>query len=960
MKKSAPPLILREKLYIPSVLVNEERLERSFAPYFYDEKACAKCDYLDDRHGYQCEGCPAFLGKIKLWSARTINGQDYIGVPSGELDRIPRRTGISKTDLKRVKDLRVATPMRSKLKFTGSLRDYQRKPVKDFVAAKHGMLSAPPRTGKCLAAGSMVPSSRGLLPIERLVSEGHRGLKVVTKSGIHPVSATYTKTSKLLKLTTANGIALKGTPEHPVLVLNKRLQHVWRRLDKIQPGDFICIQRETGLWASSPAKLEHKLLPERMTIELARLLGYLVANGSLNQTRSSFPHFSFCTKNARVQKDFIRCWNKTFSFRVAFDEQNTPSATCHRMKIRDALEQCGLKFDKSAGKEIPESILRSSKNMILAFLAAYISCDSYIPDDGELELCSASRKLAYQLQSLLLNLGIWSRLETYTSYARNSKAPVEKDYWSLFVSSADKARLLTLLGKGLLKKHVVPNNPRARADGDIVPWVKNLANTEIFSKHLHGGVYTLASGKNQQVLNVRSSLFGSKLNQQQLRIGAINRKVLDQIDLKPYAKISPLFARRLSEIKRLGYRYAEVSSCVRLKGSHKVYDLTVPKNHSFVANGVVVHNTVMGVYTICTYRLRTIVLTSQEDLLRQFLKEFTDHTNLTDIQTTKRPVVGIVRTLEDFDRFDVCLCTYQKLIGPHGRPRLKAIRDKFGLVIVDEFHNASAPEFASVINGLNARHKYGLTATPERKDGRHWIGQSLIGPVVAKSKRKSLTPILYIHQVPVAPPKNRQPVTWNGWSSWWVKNKARNKAVVDLAVRAIKKGRSVLIPAVRVKHIEELTDAINRHFDTKVAESFVGKTKDREKLLNRARSGKVRCVVGMRRIISTGVNVPRWSTLIEAWPISNKPQHYQEILRIATPEEGKPDPVIIHVLSSTGPEFGCFRTCWAIYSKHCSIPDTTRKKAGELLAHRRRDDSVDAEEAEARKSEAAYKPYRLF
>lgn len=370
--------------------------------------------------------------------------------------------------------------------------------------------------------------------------------------------------------------------------------------------------------------------------------------------------------------------------------------------------------------------------------------------------------------------------------------------------------------------------------------------------------------------------------------------------------------------------------------------------------------TVMGVYVTIKFGLKTLILTNQDDLLQQFMKEFDDHTDHKDVAWAKhRPVVGIVKRLEDFDRFDVCLCTYQKLIGPYGKPRLKAIKNKFGLILVDEVHRASANEFAGVINGLNAKHKFGLTATPERKDGRHWIGQCVIGPVVATSARQALKPSLYIVQLPYVPPRSATPVTWNGWSSWWAKDKKRNKAIVALAVRAIKVGRSVLITSARVKHCHELADAVNKHFDEPIAEAFVGATKDRKELLNRARKGKIRCVIGMRSIIATGVNVPRWDTLLEVWPISNKPNHYQEIMRIATPDPKKKPPVIIHLLTGGGPEFGCFRTCWPVYEERCNISTKTRAAAGLILGRSRRQ-HADAAEAEAAKREDGYKPKRLF
>ena len=51
--------------------------------------------------------------------------------------------------------------------------------------------------------------------------------------------------------------------------------------------------------------------------------------------------------------------------------------------------------------------------------------------------------------------------------------------------------------------------------------------------------------------------------------------------------------------------------------------------------------------------------------------------------------------------------------------------DRFDMVIVDEFHHAEAPTYARLLAHLRPRVLLGLTATPERTDGRdvtEWFG----------------------------------------------------------------------------------------------------------------------------------------------------------------------------------------------------------------------------------------------
>ena len=101
--------------------------------------------------------------------------------------------------------------------------------------------------------------------------------------------------------------------------------------------------------------------------------------------------------------------------------------------------------------------------------------------------------------------------------------------------------------------------------------------------------------------------------------------------------------------------------------------------------------TVMGAAIACKVRQRTLIITHQDDLLKQFKHTFYDEelgmTNAQAIldKTGKEPVI-IASNPDDFKNrdADVVLSTYQKFISPRGKKLLKRIRKYFGLVIIDE------------------------------------------------------------------------------------------------------------------------------------------------------------------------------------------------------------------------------------------------------------------------------------
>ena len=80
---------------------------------------------------------------------------------------------------------------------------------------------------------------------------------------------------------------------------------------------------------------------------------------------------------------------------------------------------------------------------------------------------------------------------------------------------------------------------------------------------------------------------------------------------------------------------------------------------------------------------------------------------------------------------------------------LSELKDKFGMIIVDECHHIPAATFREVIAQLNPKYIYGLTATPKRKHNDEKLIYVYIGEIIARMEASDIAPV---SNLPYQPP----------------------------------------------------------------------------------------------------------------------------------------------------------------------------------------------------------------
>lgn len=146
-------MYLRAKMYIPADAIDEDDVLKHYDHHRYDDSVCRECEFRSMRYSDECGSCElgGYLGNIRTWGTKVIRGVSYYSFPIGDRLKIEDKLGIEFSQFK-IKDLRTSRPFDVNVKFTGSLREKQIPLVEDWKYSKHGIIKAPPRTGKTVTS----------------------------------------------------------------------------------------------------------------------------------------------------------------------------------------------------------------------------------------------------------------------------------------------------------------------------------------------------------------------------------------------------------------------------------------------------------------------------------------------------------------------------------------------------------------------------------------------------------------------------------------------------------------------------------------------------------------------------------------------------------------------------------------------------------------------------------------
>jgi intein/homing endonuclease len=460
------------------------------------------------------------------------------------------------------------------------------KPIGSFLfAGKTG-------TGKCVEKGTLIFSEGGIKPIEDFYygEESQMPLKIKVSSTFGPSYTEYiykegTKAGR--RITTNIGNTLGGSLVHPVATLSETGDVEFKRFYELTTDDHVAVQYNQNFFSTTNKELVFKYsneldianntliykIPSEMSVDLAYYIGLLIGDGGLSIKNSVY----FTNTDKQLVRDFYNLSNKLFGI-VPKNTSNDITYVFHSAYIYSFLEDaCNVPMCKSTNKFIPNSILESTKECIVAFIQGLMDTDGYYETRRNVGITLSTTKLIEQLQIVLMNFGIVSSVR----HRKVKYMDTFNDAWVLLITGKFVKKYFDTIGFRLRKKQDKANlltgyiyNPNK----DIIPNISSklselvsnvLLPSSFYSKYTSyiKGFRRPSQFKLNKMLDDLKYIVGDSINQNKL-----------YVYLKSFTT-QDLFWAKVDYIEDLDL---------------DLYDFTVPETHTFISNGIVSHNTLTG------------------------------------------------------------------------------------------------------------------------------------------------------------------------------------------------------------------------------------------------------------------------------------------------------------------------------------------------------------------------------
>ena len=318
--------------------------------------------------------------------------------------------------------------------------------------------------------------------------------------------------------------------------------------------------------------------------------------------------------------------------------------------------------------------------------------------------------------------------------------------------------------------------------------------------------------------------------------------------------------------------------------------------------------------------ISTLILVDRADLMNQWIKrleEFLDiDEELPEYQTKtgrtrkRKSLIGNLQGAHDTLTGIVDVAMIRSLKKKDGfHPKLK----EYAQVYFDECHHAASDSAIEVLQEINAKYVYGVTATPKRGDGKEKINEFLLGPIryrfTAKDRaeEQNINHLVYPRFTRTVKPHHLSKTPYGNDAYELIRNNdVRDEQIIRDVADCVQAGRTPVVLTKYVDHAKKLSERLKTYADRLILLTGANGTKARRaqvEELNKVDNSDSLILVGTGSLLGEGFDFPRLDTLFMATPVSGENVVEQYVGRLNRNYDGKENVIVYDYVDSHIPKF---------------------------------------------------------
>lgn len=326
-------------------------------------------------------------------------------------------------------------------------------------------------------------------------------------------------------------------------------------------------------------------------------------------------------------------------------------------------------------------------------------------------------------------------------------------------------------------------------------------------------------------------------------------------------------------------------------------------------NGVLSAATAFGKTVVCSYLIASrhvncLVIVPNRELLNQWVEELNDFLIIDEELPTYETKTGrikqrdsVIGVIHGAKKAPTGIVDVAMVGSLHSKGEWNDLINSYGMVIFDECHHAASATAVEVLQQINAKYVYGVSATLKRSDDLEKIITMMIGPMrhsYTAKERAATQGILHVvyprYTRVVDTVESRENI--NDAFGLIVNNSDRNQQIVRDVVDCVCDGRTPVILTKHKEHAKILYELLQDAADHVFLLYGDNTAKENKSLISTMKNtprDETVILIATGQKIGEGFDYPRLDTLMLAAPVSFDGRVEQYAGRLNRDYDGKVD-----------------------------------------------------------------------